>query len=175
VGLAASLESERPVARVLVLGAGDGRSVPVLRGAGLTVDTVPADADVADLTGPYEGILSTHALLHGTRTTVAARMPALCGLLAPGGRLHATFGSTADPRCGEGTPVQGGGWAPVSGDEAGLAHAYFDREALCEMLRDFDVVSAQERDVRDIVGRWAHDPAKSQPMVHWLVVARRRG
>jgi hypothetical protein len=172
--LARSLASERPRARVLVLGgAGNGRNVPVLVDAGLTVDVVGDDPDARDLTGPYDGIVSSHTLLHGTRASVAKRLGVLAKILTIGGLLHATFGSSSDPRCGHGTVVAGGGWSPVDGPEAGVVHAYFDRAALLEALRDFEVLSATEHDVREVVGRWAHEPDTAQ-IVHWFVVAKLR-
>lgn len=171
--LARSLASERPGVRVLVLGAGSGRSVPVLIDAGLQVDAVEADADVSALAGPYGGILSTHALLHGTHASVRKRVHALAAITVPRALLHATFGSTFDPRCGVGKAVAGGGWAPERGPEAGVAHAYFDRSGLLEALGAFEVVSADQRDVRQIIGRWAHGAAPNVAMVHWFVVARR--
>jgi hypothetical protein len=171
--LARSLASERPGVRVLVLGAGNGRSLPVLIDAGLEVDAVEADADVSALAGPYGGVLSTHALLHGTQLSVRERAHALATITIQHGLLHATFGSTSDPRFGVGIAVAGGGWASRDGPEAGIAHAYFDRRGLLEILSGFEVVSADERDVRQMVGRWAHDADPNFPSVHWFVVARR--
>jgi hypothetical protein len=170
--LAVELADERPGARVIVLGTGDGRNLPVLRAAGLAIEALAADAALSELAGPYDGVLSTHALLHGTRASAAARVRALSGLLAHGGLLCATFGSDADPRRGEGTHMEGDGWAPASGPEAGVAHAYFDRAALSKLLQGFQVVSAEERDVSGVVGRWAHHP-DSRAIVHWFVIARR--
>jgi hypothetical protein len=172
--LARSLAPERPGARVLVLGAGRGRSLPVLVDAGFAVDAVDADADVTDLKEPYDAILSSHALLHGTRASVVERLHVLADVLTAGGLLHATFGSASDPRCGRGTAVAGGGWVPVDGPEAGVAHAYFDRAALLDALGDFDVLSAAENDVSEVVGRWAHDPSAT-PIIHWFVIASKRG
>lgn len=171
--MARSLASERPGARVLVLGAGNGRNLPVLVDAGLTVDIVDDDADASALTGPYDGIVSSHALLHGTRASVGERLSDLARVLTDGGLLHATFGSVSDPRCGHGTAVAGGGWTPVDGPEAGVSHAYFDLAELLEAVRDFDVLSATEHHVTEVVGRWAHEPG-AVAIVHWFVVARVR-
>jgi hypothetical protein len=169
--MAAELADRRPAARIVLLGTGDGRNLPVLEAAGVLVEGLAADADLPAAGESYDGVLSTHALLHGTRASVARRVRALSSLLAPAGLLCATFGSNADPRCGEGTHVDGDGWVADGGAEAGVVHAYFDREALNATLRDFDVVSADERNVREIVGRWAHDPSDHKGMVHWFVIA----
>jgi hypothetical protein len=168
--LAAVLE---PGERVLVVGPGRGRSLPPLAAAGVSVETLPADAAPSERAAPYDAILSTHALLHGTRDSVAARVRALTARLRPGGRLYATFGSTRDPRSGSGVAIAGGGWAPADGDEAGVAHAFFDRPMLDAMLGECDSICAEEHDVRDVVGRWAHARGDGpSPSVHWFVKAQ---
>jgi hypothetical protein len=174
--LALSLAERLPAhARVLVLGAGSGRSLPALEQAGLVIETAPADEETfTSFPGPYDGVLSTHALLHGTCASVTGRMQQLRGRLAPGGRLHATFGSTSDHRCGAGAWQEGEGWTPIDGDEAGIVHAYFDRTGIEGMFEAFSEVHIEERAVRDIVGRWAHrGEDASLPSVHWFVEARR--
>ena len=160
--------------RVLVIGPGRGRSLTVLANAGLIVETAQdGDALLDEHPGPFAAMLSTHALLHGTPATLAARCARILERLEDGGRLYATFGSTRDPRCGAGTPVDGG-WAPSDGDEAGVVHAYFDRPALEAVLAGFVLLAASEHDVRDIVGRWAHAPdAALRPSLHWFVEAQR--
>ncbi len=164
----------RGAVRVLLLGGGDGRNGAALRERGIAVDVVAAGQTIASLAGPYDGALSTHDLLHGTRQVVANRIAAIARLLVPAGRLHATFGSTADPRYGAGGPIAGGdGWAPIEGGEAGVAHAYFAEAELRAALGAYDVLSLEERDVTATVGRWAHSSAAA-PIVHWLVEARLR-
>ena len=159
-------------AHVLLLGAGDGHNLAPFRAGSIVVYVVPAGGSLAELVGPFDGALSTHDLLHGTRRTVAARLLQLRSLLAPDGRLYATFGSTHDPRCGAGDAVDGGdGWAPGEGDEAGIVHAYFDEPSLRAALVGFTIVSIGERDVTEIVGRWAH--RNGGPAIHWVVEARR--
>ena len=158
--------------RVLVVGPGRGRSLGVLEAAGLRVETATAgDEQLLEHRGPYGAILSTHALLHGTRVAVARRCALLLRRIATGGRLYATFGSKRDPRYGAGTEVSGGGWAPTDGDEAGVAHAYFDRATLLRALAGFHVLSIEERDVGDIAGRWAHPSRGAPPAIHWFVEA----
>jgi hypothetical protein len=168
--LAAALPAK---ARVLVLGPGRGRSLPPLVARHLTLDVAPEDDTLlGGYTGPYAGILSTHALLHGTRDGIALRVAVLTSRLASRGCLFATFGSSIDPRCGAGVYVPGGGWAPTEGDEAGVAHAYFERADLERLLIAFDDLRIEARDVRDIIGRWAHAPGAALPAVHWFVEAR---
>jgi hypothetical protein len=171
VDLAATLS---PGSRVLVLGAGNGRSLPPLRAAGAGVEIAAADDELLDEhAGPYDAILSTHALLHGTCESVARRVASLERLLAPTGRLYATFGSTSDPRFGTGVPTTGGGWAPASGDEAGIGHAYFDHTSLARVLEPFARVQMEQRDVAEVIGRWAHTTGEAGPSVHWFVEAQR--
>jgi hypothetical protein len=172
--LAAALHG-RPT-RVLVWGPGDGRNSRALRAAGALVEELEADADPARGARPYDAVLSTHALLHGTTATVAARLAAISGVIAAGGSLYATLGSTADARCGRGTRVAGGsGWAPVEGPEAGVAHAFFDAAGVAAALGTaYELRWMEERDVRAVVGRWAHPLPQQEPLVHWLIEARRR-
>jgi hypothetical protein len=161
-------------ARVLVLGAGSGRSLPPLRAAGLQIESAPTGEELfAAYPGPYDGVLSTHALLHGTRESVALRVGLLVGRLTANGRFYATFGSTLDPRFGKGDWVPGDGWAPQEGDEAGVCHAYFDRRGVEELLAAFTERHIEARDVRDLVGRWAHAAGSADmPSVHWFVEAQ---
>lgn len=172
VALAEALTDRHP-AHVLLVGAGDGRNLAPFRARSIVVYVVQSGGSLTGLAGPFDGVLSTHDLLHGTRRAVVARLAGLRSLLAPDGRLYATFGSTRDPRCGTGNAVDGGdGWAPHEGAEAGFSHAYFDEAALRAALAGFAIVSIRERDVTGIVGRWAH-PGGGDPIVHWLVEARR--
>ncbi len=159
--------------RVLVLGAGDGRNLAPFREREIAVNVVAAGGSLATPATPYDGVLSTHGLLHGTRTAVAGRIAAIRSLLTGDGLLYGTFGSANDPRCGAGISVGGGdGWAPRTGDEAGVVHAYFDEAALRRSLTGFTILRLDERDAAEIVGRWAHAPG-GDPIVHWLVEARR--
>ena len=162
--------------RVLVVGPGDGRNLTALRAAGHSVDAVPPGADPPAGCEPYDAILSTHGLLHGTRAAVRLRLGRIAEALQPGGGLYATFGSTADARYGAGLPVEDGdGWAPADGVERGVAHAYFDEAALrAALATDYEAVSLERRDVAAIVGRWAHGD-EPPPLVHWFVRARRSG
>jgi hypothetical protein len=160
---------------VLVLGAGNGRNLPPLATAGLETDVRAAADGLGGMRGSYAGILSTHALLHGTRARVSERVARAAALLAPGGYLLATFGSCADPRCGSGLFVPGEGWAATDGDEPGVSHAYFDHASLARVLRPFASYRSAERDVSTLVGRWAHTARHDGrvPRVHWFVEALR--
>ncbi|MBV9648369.1 MAG: hypothetical protein JO043_12945 [Candidatus Eremiobacteraeota bacterium] len=146
-----------------------------MRDAGCEIEIADADdQEFRCFCGPYDGILSTHALLHGTCETVASRVAILTAYIREGGRFHATFGSTLDPRCGVGVYLEGDGWSSQDGPEAGVPHAFFHRAALEALLRPFSAGSMEEREVGEVVGRWAHpahDPAR--PAFHWFVEAAR--
>lgn len=162
---------DRRGARVLEIGTGSGRNTKALVAAGLTAESF--DAEPA---APYAAALSTHALLHGTREAIARRLGEIAALLEPGAPLYATFGSVRDARCGTGERIADGVYAPLDGDEAGVAHAYFDRASLMALLdRDWSVESLDEVDVDGIAGRWAHVRAPLRGAVHWFAIARRRG
>ena len=197
--LIARLAAQRG-ARVLLLGAGDGRNIPPFVSAALHVDAVDTGrervaaiarrfagqprvsaillesyAALATPATPYAAVLSTHALLHGDQQSVAALVARLAAVLRPGGPLYATFGSRNDPRCRDEFQVQPGAWSEPDGPEAGVLHAYFDRSELRRVFAgDFVVERCARVDAGGLVGRWAHAAAAPGSRVHWFVVARRR-
>lgn len=158
---------ERPGARVLEIGMGSGRNTRALAAAGLRVRSGPVDQ-------PYAAALSTHALLHGTRASLASEIAAIAAVLEHGAPLFVTFGSTHDARYETGTQIEPHVYAPIDGDERGIAHAYFDASRLRELLEtQFTIESMREVAVDEIAGRWAHPTSPLQGAVHWFVVARR--
>jgi hypothetical protein len=171
--------SGRRGARVLEFASGSGRNVRALQRA--QFDVVAIDDAAAASSQPFGGIvegfagaISTHGLLHGTRLVVERNLGSIANLLERGGVLAATFGSTRDARFGTGERIDDSTFAPVEGDERGVAHAYFDCEALHGLLlKQFDADVVQEQTVDDIAGKWAHRQRR-EAAVHWFVVARRR-
>jgi hypothetical protein len=159
---------ERPGACVLELGAGSGRNTRALREAGLEVSTLPTQR-------PCAAALTTHALLHGTPAAIAARLDAVADALEPGAPLFATFASVNDARYGAGDALEPHVYAALDGDEAGVAHAYFDDDRLRALLAPrFTIESMHESDVDDVAGKWAHRTQPLRGAVHWFVVAVRR-
>jgi hypothetical protein len=158
---------DRPAARVLEIGPGSGRNTRALVATGLRVSTAPDD-------GPFAAALSTHALLHGTPASLRRGLAAIAAALEKGAPLYGTFGSTRDARYGAGTKLEAHVYATDDGDEAGVAHAYFDEARLRELLAvGFTIESLREVAVDDIAGTWAHQKAPLRGAVHWFVVARR--
>ena len=150
---------------MLEIGPGSGRNTRALEAGGLTV--VGLEAPHAD------GALSTHALLHGTSREVAALLREIGDRLSPGAPLFATFGSVRDSRFAAGRMVEPFVYAPEGGDEAGVAHTFFDDVRLRRLLEGWIVESAREVCVDEIAGTWAH----SRPLsgaVHWFVIAVKR-
>ncbi len=123
--------------------------------------------------GGYDGALSTHALLHGSRTRIRAALSHLCAVTHGGARLNLVLGSRSDPRSGRGRDVGDGAFAPEDGDETGIPHVYFSESEVREMLGALEIDSLDERSAADTAGRWAHDAASAAQMVHWFVRARR--
>jgi hypothetical protein len=186
-------------ARVLLLGVGSGRNVPPLLAAGLRVDAVESDPSraaaaatrfaaesrVRVVRSRYEGplpfagghaaALSTHALLHGTRRTIAATVRAARDRLGAGAPFYATLGSQNDPRFGTGTRIDDDTFAPLTGAERGVAHTYVTAADARALFADFVVESLEEVAGGESVGRWAHDDADAATIVHWYVRARRAG
>jgi hypothetical protein len=169
-----------PKTRVLDFASGRGRNGEALRRAGLRVVSVSdeeaaSDGPVRAAAGPFTAVLSTHGFLHGTAAAIAARMRAVAKRLAGDGLFYATFGSVRDARFGHGHRIDESTYTPMDGDERGVAHAYFDREALLTILEpNFVVESLREERVDQIAGSWAHPTRPLGGAVHWFVIARKR-
>lgn len=162
-----------PRASVLEIGSGRGRNRAVLLRCGFEVHS--ADEPPANAAGSFDAALSTHVLLHGTRDRIAAVVAAIAADLKADAPLYATFGSRRDARFGKGSRLASNTYAPGAGDEAGVAHTYFDEADLRELLEPYFVIeSIEEHQVDEIVGRWAH-AAQPRGSVHFFLVARNRG
>lgn len=161
-------------ARVLEIGSGRGRNTAALRGAGFAVTALPDDAmPHFEAAHQFDAALSTHAFLHGTPADVAEMLARAAAALKSGAPLYGTFASKGDARYGAGRRIADDTYAPESGDEAGVPHAYFDEAALRALIGlRFSIDALDETPVDDVVGRWAHAqrPAGS---VHWFLRARR--
>ena len=186
-----------PGSRVLLLGIGNGRHLPPLLAAGFAIDAIEEHPERAAAAatrwaavphvriaharyagGPlpfasgFDGALATHALLHGRPALIAAAVGAVRDRLREGAPFHFTAGSTRDPRFGRGTRVDDATWAPEGGDEAGVAHAYFDEPGLRALLTGWANANFEEREAGATAGSWAH-PSGTGGLVHWFVRARR--
>jgi aminoglycoside 6'-N-acetyltransferase I len=160
----------RPGARVLEIGQGSGRNTRALRDAGFLVVGYDGAGDRG------AAALSTHDLLHGTVDEISGRLARIATHLEPGAPFYATFGSTRDARYETGSRIADGVYAPVDGDEAGVAHAYFDRTRLAALLDAHFVIEAlDEREVDAIAGSWAHARAPLHGAVHWFALLRNGG
>jgi hypothetical protein len=166
-----------PDAAVIDAGAGSGRNSLALRRAGFYVEEIPDDelARIASLApARFDAAISTHALLHGFPHDIASRLEAIASALKTGAPLYATFASCGDARYGQGSQLGSRTFAPDSGEERGVPHTYFDEASLqAQLASRFVLESMDERNVDDLVGRWAHRvrPTRS---VHWFVRVRKR-
>jgi hypothetical protein len=172
-----ALARERPLGGpVIEVGSGSGRNTRALIDAGVQVHSVPDDIPYTQLPGGrenYAAALSTHAYLHGTMDKLRAGFAELRRVLRPAAPIFLTLGSIRDARYGLGIPFDERSFAPGDGDEAGIPHAYFDRDGVLEVLRGFFAPDElEEVDVDEIVGRWAHAEEPSG-RVHWFVRAHR--
>ena len=162
---------------VIEVGTGSGRNTRALVEAGIATVGVPDSTPYTQLPGTrenYGAALSTHAYLHGPSPKLRAGIAELRRVLRPNAPVYITLGSIKDARYGFGLPFDERSFAPGDGDEAGIPHAYFDRDGVIELLFGFTIESMEEVAVDEIVGRWAHDgddPVGGR--VHWFVVATR--
>ncbi len=169
----------RPESRILDFAAGSGRNAEALRRAGFAVVTIDDDAAASEkaleaLPSRFDAILSTHGLLHGSPETIGARVRSIAAHLEPGGLLYATFGSRRDARFGLGERIDDSTFAPLDGDERGVAHVYFDRQRMLALLNPlFAVESLEERGVDDVAGSWAHSQRPLRGAAHWFAIARK--
>ncbi len=165
-----------PQTHVIEIGTGSGRNAAALAAAGLPYVSIGQSAPIAPLVVAqrFNAALSTHALLHGTPHSIANRLAEIARALEAGSPLYATFGSTADARYGSGDRIDDATFAPVDGDERGVAHAYFDESHLRALLSPhFEPVHIEAVAVDSIAGAWAHLTAPLHGAVHWFVEARR--
>jgi SAM-dependent methyltransferase len=166
--------------RVLDFATGSGRNARALRAAGFTVVTLDdataeSDSPFAGIAQDFAAILSTHGLLHGTPASIGARVREAVRHLAPGGVLYATFGSTRDARFGVGRRIDASTYAPLDGDERGVAHAYFQRVEIGALLAPLvEIESLEEHVVDRIAGSWAHRRRPLAGAAHWFAIARKR-
>jgi hypothetical protein len=162
---------------VIEVGSGSGRNTRALVAAGVPVVSVPDSTTYTQLPGTaenYGGALSTHAYLHGATDKLRTGIAELRRVLIPDAPIFITLGSILDARYGLGTPFDERTFAAGDGDEAGIPHAYFDRDGVQELLAGYTIDALDEIDVDDIVGRWAHDTDEVTGRVHWFVVARKK-
>jgi hypothetical protein len=161
---------------VIEVGTGSGRNTRALVEAGIEVLSVPDETPYTQLPGSrehYGAALSTHAYLHGTEAKLRAGVAELRRVLRRDAPAFLTLGSIKDARYGLGVPFDERSFAPGDGDEAGIPHAYFDRDGVIELLAGFAIDALEEMDVDEIVGRWAHRDDEISGRVHWFVQARR--
>ncbi len=173
IGLARRRPFDGPVIEV---GTGSGRNTRALVEAGIPNVSVPDDTPYTQLPGTrdhYGAALSSHAYLHGASAKLRAGIAELRRVLRPDAPVFITVGSFKDARYGLGIPFDERSFAPGDGDEAGIPHAYFDRDGVVELLFGFAIESMEEVEVDDIVGRWAHGDDGVAGRVHWFVRARK--
>jgi hypothetical protein len=162
---------------VVEVGTGSGRNTRALVDAGIQVLSVPDSTPYTQLPGgreSYGAALSTHGYLHGATDKLRAGLAELRRVLRPRAPAYLTLGSIRDARYGLGLPFDERTFAPGDGDEAGIPHAYFDRDGVIEILFGFEISSMEEVGVEQIAGRWAHPSDELAGRIHWFVVARKK-
>ena len=160
---------------VIEIALGSGRNTRYFVDAGIPIVSTRDEDNFTQLPGGrnlYGAALSTHGYLHGTVPKLRAGFAELRRVLRPGAPIFVTLASIADARFGLGMRVDDTTFAPGDGAEAGIPHTYFDRAGVQELLApSFVIDELEEKQVDDIVGRWAH--AEPTAMCHWFVRARR--
>ena len=120
----------------------------------------------------FDAVLSTHALLHGTPADIEAILREIERVSRADALIFATFGSQGDARFGKGIRIGPRSFAPLDGDEAGVAHSYFTEPELRALLSDFQIECLEEVDVDRIAGAWAHAQSPLLGAVHWFATLR---
>jgi hypothetical protein len=165
---------------VLDVQAGSGRNTRAIVDAGIPVLSTRDDEPYTQLPGgrdTFAAAISSHGYLHGTTAKLRLGFGELRRVLKTGAPIYVTLGSLHDPRFGFGLALDERTFAPGDGPEAGIPHAFFERDGILELLRGFTIESMDEVDATAIVGRWAHpepeDGAEPDRVMHWFVVARK--
>ncbi|MDQ2865390.1 MAG: class I SAM-dependent methyltransferase [Candidatus Eremiobacteraeota bacterium] len=162
--------NDRDDGPILEVGSGSGRNTRALQDAGFRVVTLDGPRSA-----PCAGALSTHALLHGTRSEITGVLKEVAARLKPRSPFLCTFGSIRDARFGIGRHIETQTFAPLDGDEAGVAHTFFDAPQLREIFESFwNVESLEEHSVDTIAGAWAHSMAPLSGSVHYFAMLHRR-
>jgi len=160
---------------LLVVGDGRGRNSRALERAGRRVVAIPDEQTFTQLSSAsrsFAGALSTHAYLHGNTAKIRLGIAELVRVLLPGAPAFLTLGSIHDVRYGFGDQLDPNTFAPGDGPEIGIPHAYFDRDGVVDLMRPLSIVSLEEIEVDEIVGRWAHLDQEPPGKIHWFVEAR---
>ncbi len=160
---------------VIEVGTGSGRNTRALVAAAVPTVGIDDAAPYTQLPGAretYGAALSTHAYLHGTTAKLRAGLAELRRVLRAGSPAFITLGSIKDARYGFGIPFDERSFAPGDGDEAGIPHAYFDRDGVIELLYGYTIESMEEVDADATAGRWAHPDDPPAGRIHWFVIAR---
>jgi hypothetical protein len=174
--LARRLQAERIAGPVLEVAPGSGRNTRALMRAGLQVVSIPDAVPYTQLparNGGFAAAISTHAYLHGNLAKLRAGIAELKRVLAPGAPAALVFGSISDERFGFGLQIDEVTFAPGDGDEAGVPHAFLDRDGIYDLLAGFDVDSLEEADASQTAGAWAHAETDLGGRRHWFVEARK--
>ncbi len=155
---------------------GSGRNTRALERAGFQVVSVPDAVTYTQLpgrNGGYAGAISTHGYLHGNLAKLRAGFAELKRVLAPGAPVALVLGSMNDARFGFGLQVDDVTFAAGDGPEAGVPHAFLDRDGVLEVLSGFAIDRLDEVDADETVGRWAHSEDDPGGRRHWFVEAHK--
>jgi SAM-dependent methyltransferase len=172
VRLIAHLRAEGIDGPILEVGTGRGRNRRALEAAGFVVEALDDAVPYTQLPAAratFAAAIATHAYLHGATAKLRAGFAELARVLVPGAPAFVTLGSIDDARFGFGEEFDEATFAPGDGDEAGIPHGYYDRHGVTDVVRPFVVRDAENVDVDEIVGRWAHDdPEDIGGRRHWF-------
>lgn len=110
-------------------------------------------------------IVAMHVLSHGSKEEIQTQyIDAIYELLKPHGIFVATLPSTKDVRC-EGKFGETITYALTEGPEKGIVHSFFSREAVCDILKEFEDVELEELTDEKGNAHWfiiAHVPEESK-------------
>jgi SAM-dependent methyltransferase len=181
------------VRRILDLGCGAGRHMVYLAKKDFFVvgsDSSPVALDIAEKRlrregvdncclvendmerfpfpdGHFDAVISTNVIHHNRLAGIRKTVGEIRRTLRRGGLVFVTVLSTKDYKIGPdivGKKLEPNTWITVRGNDAGIAHHFFDERGIRSLFSKFKVVRMREV-------AWVD---KGRPHSHWHVLARKR-
>ena len=93
----------------------------------------------------FDGVVSTNVLHHGKSVVIKKTIDELYRVMKPGASAFVIALSSSDFRKGTGAKLERNTYVFTRGEERGIMHHFFTRQALESFLRKFETLSFNER------------------------------